>query len=149
MRARRAFPAILLLLAACTPAGTPLAPSHAEAHASAAALVSARLGQTVQVGGLRIRPLSIQEDSRCPADAACIQGGTLRLAAWLQSGSESEHRVLALDQPFRFAGRHIELVAGCPYPLASQPVAPADRRFVFAVGSSPRERPENPPDFCA
>ena len=149
MNARRAFPACLLLLAACAPPVQPPAPARAEAIASATALVGARLGQTAPVGALRITPISIQEDSRCPADAACIQAGTLRLATWLQAGTETEHRVLALDQPFRFAGRYIELVAGCPYPLASQPVPPAERRFVFAVGTSPRERPKNPPDYCA
>ena len=148
MNLRRAVPACLLLLTGCAPP-QPLAPPQAEAAASANVLVSARLGERASAGGLRLTPLRIQEDSRCPADATCVQAGTLRLEARLESESVTAHRLLTLDQPISFAGRRVELVAGCPYPLASRPVPPAERRFVFAVGTSERDPPANPPDYCA
>ena len=119
------------------------------AAASDGAVISARLGETARVGALRITPMLVQEDSRCPADATCIQGGTLRLEARLESETVAAVRVLEIAAPVSFAGREIELVAGCPYPLASQPTPPAERRYVFAVGAQPRERSANPPDYCA
>ena len=134
------------MLAACAGAAPALAP---EPQPDSSALVSARLGQTVRLGALRITPMRVEEDSRCPADANCIQTGTLRLQARLEAESGAAERGLTLDQPLSFGGRRIELVAGCPYPLASRPVPPAERRYVFSVGTSDRPKTDTPPDYCA
>ena len=143
------MPARLLLLPLLVLAACAARPPHAETAGSATRLVSARLGQTVAANGLRITPLTVHEDSRCPADAICVQAGTLRLEARLEAEVVAAHRVLVIDQPSSLAGRQVELVAGCPYPFASQPAPPAQRVFVFAVGAGERPKPDNPPDYCA
>ena len=148
MNTRPALPlCLLLLLAACAVTSGPGA--RGDPTASATALVSARLGESVDVGPVRITPLSVEEDSRCPADATCVHGGTLRVQTLIRAHVVETVRVLRIDEPASLGGRWIELVAGCPYPLASQPTPPAQRRYVFTVGSEPRQRPEAPPDFCA
>ena len=41
--------------------------------------VDAKLGQTVNVGGPKVTPLAVLEDSRCPMEARCIWAGRVRL----------------------------------------------------------------------
>lgn len=70
-----ALPLLLLpplALAACAPAERP-------GNASANGVVTARLGETVRLGGLRVRPIAVVEDSRCPRDVTCVWAGRLRL----------------------------------------------------------------------
>lgn len=131
-----------MLCAGCATAGPPAA-------APGETLLSARLGQTAADRTVRITPRVVHEDSRCPADATCIQAGILRVEALLEAGVVAAPRILTVGEPIWFGGRRIELVAGCPYPLASQPAPPAARRYVFAVGTAEPRRPENPPDYCA
>lgn len=38
----------------------------------------ARLGQTVNLGGPKVTPLAVLEDSRCPKEARCIWAGRVR-----------------------------------------------------------------------
>ncbi|OQW56834.1 MAG: hypothetical protein A4S17_13190 [Proteobacteria bacterium HN_bin10] len=49
---------------------------------AAAGVFAAGIGETANLGGgLIIRPLEIIEDSRCPANVACVWAGRLRLRA--------------------------------------------------------------------
>jgi len=43
-------------------------------------VVAAGIGETADLGnGLRVRPLEVLEDSRCPQNARCVWAGRLRL----------------------------------------------------------------------
>jgi hypothetical protein len=42
-------------------------------------LTHARIGETVVIGGYRVTPVSVLEDSRCPARVACVWSGQVRL----------------------------------------------------------------------
>jgi len=58
-------------------------------------IARARIGETVLRDGHRIMPLAVLEDSRCPQGVACIQAGTVRIAAEID-GNRTE---LSLNQP--------------------------------------------------
>ncbi|HYD88217.1 MAG TPA: hypothetical protein VEA80_12120 [Vitreimonas sp.] len=97
-----------LALAACaSPAGG--APEQAQlpqhiredlaqrnAALSEAGVVAARLNETADLGGgLRVRPLEVLEDSRCPQNARCVWAGRLRLRVTVEGVGERE---LTLDE---------------------------------------------------
>ena len=113
-------------------------------------IVTARLGSTEQLGGVRITPLRLIEDSRCPADAMCVHQGKARVLARIAHGGSSADVEMTLSGAPTWMDARIDLVAVCPYPLASQPAAPGDRRFVFSVSASrltDTRRPEAA-DYC-
>jgi len=53
-------------------------------------VVTARLNEEVVVGGVRVRPLAILEDTRCPIDLDCVHGGNLRLRVAVSGIGETE-----------------------------------------------------------
>jgi hypothetical protein len=62
---------------------------------AAAGVFAAGIGETADLGGgLTIRPLEVIEDSRCPANVACVWAGRLRLRAEVSG----EVRELTLDE---------------------------------------------------
>jgi len=88
-------------------------------------IARARIGETVVREGVRIAPLGVVEDSRCPQGAACIQAGTVRIAAEID-GSRTE---LALG---RAAGR-VTLVEVYPTRRKDTTYYPDEYRFGFKV----------------
>jgi hypothetical protein len=70
----RALLAAILILAA--------APAEA-----ASATAVARLGETVRLGPVRVTPISIVEDSRCPRMVSCVWRGRLRIRAVVRGRS--------------------------------------------------------------
>lgn len=54
-------------------------------------VVAARIGQIADLGGgLRVRPLEVVEDSRCPQNARCIWAGRLRVRVAVEGVGERE-----------------------------------------------------------
>lgn len=119
--------AVLALLAGCA------APADSAAAAGAAAgAVEARLGETVRLGDVSVRPIAVVEDSRCPADVQCVWAGRLRLRAALSGVGETE---LVLGEAFALpSGGTLTLVAAAPAPRHRPPpgaeAGPATR-FAF------------------
>ena len=138
----RSVAAVLSLTVAAGCAAAPMAGAPA-----AEGIVTARLGSPAKIGGVRITPLRLIEDSRCPADAMCVQQGRARVLARVVSGGITADVEMTLSGAPTRMGARIDLVAVCPYPLASQPTAPGDRRFVFSVSGSDRA-PAEGPDYC-
>ena len=94
--------------------------------------VTARLGEEVQVGNVRVRPLAVLEDTRCPIDLDCVHGGSFRLRVSVSGIGETEMR---LWQPLPIpGGAPLRLVAVAPprwhrAPPGVEPNAP--QRFGF------------------
>lgn len=94
-------------------------------------------GATVADTSLRLRFVDVRNDSRCPADAICIQGGdaVVHVRAFdgrtvqsydLHTGDSSRARVT-------LGPATLELVELQPYPFASRPTRPDDYRATFVV----------------
>lgn len=76
---------------------------------ASAQLVHAALGQTIAIGDLRVTPLKVLEDSRCPINARCVWAGQvrLRIRARLISGMRTVE--IASGKPLRIADGILEL----------------------------------------
>jgi hypothetical protein len=69
----------------------------------------ARFGQTIAVGGARVTPLSLIEDSRCPASVTCVWRGQVRITARIVSARGNEVRELTSGKAIEVAGGMLEL----------------------------------------
>ena len=144
----------LLLLAGCV--GAPVAPNETAGTAAPPAgpgaatyraaidaneapfrvpsNVTAQLNQEVQIGDVRVKPLAVLEDSRCPVDVTCIWAGRVRLRVAVSGVGE---RVMEVGQPVNVAGgQRLTLVGVAPLnwahpPAGIEPNAP--KRFAFSL----------------
>lgn len=88
-------------------------------------------GNTV-VQGTTIRVLELIEDSRCPVDVQCIQAGTVRVRAAIDSSNKDF--TFTLLQPQIVGTTTITLVSVVPQQkYAKQTVPQGDYRFIFTV----------------
>lgn len=94
---------------------------------------TAALGEVAIVGTVRVQPLRIIEDSRCPADVQCVWAGRLRLLGRLsRDGSDvAVDRELTLGEPVPVFGGQLTLVAAEPEKRAAASDVAA-YRFTFA-----------------
>jgi hypothetical protein len=98
-------------------------------------------GQSVTLAGgsARIEMLDVTGDSRCPADATCIQGGDA-IVQILVHGREIAHQYdLHTGDAARASVQHgalrITLVDLQPYPFSSRTIRPDDYRATFTASS--------------
>lgn len=92
-----------------------------------------RVGQEVSGLDVRITPLEILEDSRCPADVMCIQAGTVRVSARLLSGLGEAKQEFKLGQPVTTEAEEITLTNVSPEPKAGIKINDGDYVFHFEV----------------
>jgi hypothetical protein len=95
-------------------------------------------GQTEDVNGagIRIRFQGVFGDSRCPADAVCIQGGDaiVRIDILPNSGGSATYDLHTGNmQPVHHGDLTIALEMLSPYPFSSGPIAPGDYRATIRV----------------
>ncbi len=99
---------------------------------------SIAVGESKTINGVRITVNNIVEDSRCPADATCIQAG--KLVANVTLGSNTDKETLNMsdaDAPKAFDVYKVSLISSAPYfPLASQPLPFNQYRLTFKVEKS-------------
>ena len=99
--------------------------------------VTARLNEEVAVGSIRVRPLAILEDTRCPIDLDCVHGGQIKVRVTIAGQGETE---LQLRQPLTVGGETIRLVAVAP-PRWHRPPAGVDQNAPPRrdAGATPRQ----------
>src|SRR5258705_5227122 len=90
-------------------------------------------GGTAQIAGtsLQLRFHGVIGDSRCPADAVCIQGGDalVRIEVIPASAPSATYDLHTGSlQPIRHEDVTITLVDLSPYPFSSRTIAPSDHR---------------------
>jgi hypothetical protein len=71
---------------------------------------TARIAETVRIHGLRVTPLRVLEDSRCPQMVTCVWAGRVRLAARVDGAM----RELTLGQPIAVPHGQLRLAAVAP-----------------------------------
>ena len=77
----------------------------------------------------------VEGDSRCPADALCIQGGGAVVAITVHDDGRARPYALHTGSlaPVRHDVLTIELVELAPYPFSARPIAAADYRASLRV----------------
>ena len=95
--------------------------------------ITARIGQEVSALDVRITPLKVLEDSRCPIDVQCIQAGTVRLQARLVSGLGTAQQEFKLGQPITTEAEEVTLATVTPAPKAGVKIAESEYVFTFTV----------------
>lgn len=135
-----------LLAAACASPGggagadTSQLPQHIredlaqrDAALAAPGVVAVRLNETADLGnGLRVRPLEVLEDSRCPQNARCVWAGRLRVRVAVEGAGERE---VTLDEASTETPRgSFALVAATPGPWTDLPQGAVPYRFGFRAG---------------
>lgn len=95
-------------------------------------IARAKIGQTVYVGGPKVTPLAVLEDSRCPMNARCVWAGQVRLSVRITLGSRSEVREIVSNKPIPVADGQLELVEVTPDRVAGgKPFPKQDYSFGF------------------
>jgi hypothetical protein len=115
--------ASILLVPIALAAASAAAASPPAAHNVAIAA----LGEAVRLHNVRITPLRVVEDSRCPEDAACIRAGRLRLS--VRIGNET--REVTLGEPVPMVGGTLQLASVVPPRKLGTAIRPRDYRFGF------------------
>jgi hypothetical protein len=84
---------------------------------------------------LTVRFNEVTGDSRCPADAICIQGGSAQVRITVVSSDGlRDYQLLTGDmRPVRHEPFTIELVQLDPYPFSSRTIRPDDYRATLRV----------------
>lgn len=85
--------------------------------------------------GVRVRFDGVEGDSRCPADAVCVQGGDalVRVAVIERSTERAYELHTGSMEPVTHDGLTITLVELQPYPFSSRPIEPGDYRATLRV----------------
>jgi hypothetical protein len=151
---------LLLLLAGCAgsppgtnagtdkappraPAPTPPGPDAASYRAAIQAneapfhvpgTVTAHLNEEVQIGDVRVKPMEVVEDSRCPQNVSCVWAGRVRLRVAVSGAGQP---VMELNQPVTLpGGQRLTLVGVAPLNWARPPAgidSNEPKRFAFRL----------------
>ncbi len=90
------------------------------------------LGQTAYVGGPKVVPERVIEDSRCPAKTQCVWAGRVVLRTKVIGGDWTRRLDLVLGVPTDVADGKLTLVAVTPDRVAGQSARTTPSRFTFA-----------------
>jgi hypothetical protein len=95
-------------------------------------------GQTATVteAAISLRFEGVSGDSRCPADAICIQGGDALVGIHVipTRGQSQTYELHTGDmRPVTHGDLTISLLELSPYPFSSQPIQPGDYRATLRV----------------
>ncbi len=93
-----------------------------------------QLGQTAYVGGMRVQPVAVLEDSRCPKNVRCVWAGQVRLKMLWIKPSGDEPFELTLGEPKLLADDKITLTMVKPEKTTNGQTTSADYRFSFDFG---------------
>lgn len=91
-----------------------------------------RLGQMAYVGGPRVMPERVIEDSRCPVGKTCVWAGRVVLRATVHGGAWSKPVDMILGIPVDIADGKLTLVAVTPGRVAGGSARTTPSRFAFA-----------------
>lgn len=121
----KATPILLaMVLASCATAHPP---------SPVAGAATAGFGQAAVVGSLQVRPISLVEDSRCPANVQCVWAGRLTVLAEIEGVPGTETAALTLGTALDLGPVSVTLVAAAPDKVEGKPIERGEYRFTFAT----------------
>ena len=94
-------------------------------------ITRARFGETAKIDDLRITPLKLLEDSRCPRDVQCVWAGQVRISTVITWQSRVQQIELTQGRPVPVANGTLTLVEVTPEPHSNVTINPRDYRFGF------------------
>lgn len=95
-------------------------------------------GQSVPItaAALSLKFLGVANDSRCPADALCVTGGSARVDIQV-TASTGTVQIINFEtgdpKAVQIGSLTIDLVQLSPYPFSAHPIDPADYRVTLRV----------------
>ena len=102
-------------------------------------------GQSTQVGALSVKFIGVTIDTRCPANALCIQVGDAFVALETTVLGAKREFELQILNPTKRSTTHrnyfIELQEVSPYPFG-EPIKPADYRVTLRIARDLAPTPE-------
>ena len=93
--------------------------------------IDAKLGQTVRFGSMKVTPLKVLEDSRCPMEARCIWAGRVTLRVRINFGGSDQFGEVSTDKPFQLRAGTLELQSVMPPRSVKRTLVPGD--YVFTL----------------
>ena len=96
-------------------------------------LVEVSLGERVSESGITLTVHEVLEDSRCPIDVVCIQMGTVRVRATLESGLGTGDQIFELQKPVTTEAEEITLVQVDPAPRSDHAIQKSEYLFHFTI----------------
>ncbi|MDG2002394.1 MAG: hypothetical protein P8J20_03595 [Novosphingobium sp.] len=124
------LPALLLLAACAGATPPPKTPGCYEGPCIA-------LGESQQFGIMRVTPLEVLADSRCPIEAECVWAGELRVNTQLDIGHETITVELKAYEPFTINGGTLLLAEVAPDASSQWPkLGQRDYAFRFTFTES-------------
>lgn len=97
------------------------------------ASVTVAIGRSAVINGLRITPLAVVEDSRCPADVQCVWAGRLVVLTRIEAPGGGEELQLKVEagKPVSLYGGRLTLADARPAKSAGQVIRASDYRFTY------------------
>lgn len=95
--------------------------------------VTLKVGETVVFKDMKLKVVSLVEDSRCPKGVQCIQAGTVRVEVQVVSGMGTSTKTLAIGNSATTEGETITFVSVEPTRVYQQNLEPKDYTFTFDV----------------
>ena len=92
---------------------------------------TAGLGQIAVVNGVKVRPIEVVEDSRCPAAVQCVWAGRLKVRARMTGPGWTQIRDFELGVPQAVDVHRVTLIAAEPQKQAGAEIDPRSYRFTF------------------
>lgn len=120
----------LVLALVVTAAGCTDSPSEADRPVDVMLTLAPGETRTVAGAPLTIRFVGVTGDSRCPADAMCVLGGSATVAFEVSLGAAAQRVELQTgdNRPATYDRFTLSLVELSPYPFSARPISPDEYR---------------------
>lgn len=92
---------------------------------------TAGLSEVAYTNGLKVRPLQVLEDSRCPINAVCVWAGRLVVRSEVIGGNWQQTRDFEIGKAQQIADGALTLVSAQPSKQAGTEIDPQAYRFTF------------------
>jgi hypothetical protein len=94
---------------------------------------TAGFGQTAIIENLRIRPIKLLEDSRCPTAVQCVWAGRIVVRVEVEGGAGADVADLPMGVPVGLGGVSLTLISTEPGKDSVNPIPLRSYRFTFTI----------------
>ncbi len=89
------------------------------------------IGQSASISGIRLIPLKVLSDSRCPANVNCIWAGEIKVSVQLEKNNIAQQVEFSLEKNIQFEGVTLKLVNAKPEQLTGTTIKEGEYIFTF------------------